>query len=76
MSCDTEAQLSDFKLGRKPFQFMSYNIYKKNSTKIQESLNLIAQVMNICFFLIIFLHIMTCLYLYVQMKSLKDFKCG
>ena len=28
MSCDTKAQLSDFKLGQKLFQFMRYEIFK------------------------------------------------
>ena len=48
--------------------------FKKFQLKNQVCLNLIAEWMQR--FFITFLHIMTRLYLEVQMKSLKDFKCG
>ena len=56
MSCDTKARLSDFKLGQNLFQFMRYKIKKNGQPTIQESLNLIAQVMNRFFFLHILSH--------------------
>ena len=51
---DTKAQLSDFKLGQKLFQFMRYEILKLSSIKIQKSLNLIAELLQRFFSLIFF----------------------
>ena len=48
----------------------------KNQLKIQGKLNFIAEKMQIYIFFFIFLHILTSFYLKVQIKSLKDFKCG
>ena len=57
----TKAQLLDFKLGQKLFQFQRNKIFKKFQAKFQESLNMISEWIQR--FLIIFLHIMTRLYL-------------
>ena len=47
ISCDSwyYGRLSDFKLSKKPFQFMKYVIKKKFQPKIQEIFNLIAEWM-------------------------------
>ena len=63
MIADTKAQLSDLKLGKKLFQFLSYEI-KKNSTKnSKKKFEFDYWVNPRIFFKIIFLHIMTRLYL-------------
>ena len=63
MSCDTESQLSDFKLDRMLFQFMSYKIFKKKSTKNSRKLEFDCTGNEQIFFTIIFLYIMTRFYL-------------
>ena len=71
---DAKAQLSDFELGKKLFWFMRYDILKIVNSKFKEVwILLLSECKD---FFIIFLHIMICFYLKVQMKSLKDFKCG
>ena len=58
---DTKAQLSDFKLGKKLFQFMRYEILKIVNQKFKKVwIWLLSECKD---FLIIFLHIMTRLYL-------------
>ena len=49
MIADTEAQLSDFKLGEKVFQFLRYEIKKKTNfnQKFKKSFDLIAESMQI-----------------------------
>ena len=70
----TQAQLSNFKLGKKLFHFMSYEILKIVKQTFQKvGIWLLSECKD---FLITFFHIMTHLYLQVQMKSLEDFKWG
>ena len=53
---------------------MSYDISKIVNSKFKKDwIWLLSECKD---FLIIFLHIMTHFYLYVQMKSLNNFKCG
>ena len=58
---DTKAQHSDFKLGKKLFKFLSYEILKIVNQKFKKVQ--IWLLSKYKYFIVIFLHIMTRLYL-------------